>query len=276
MSDFVALKRGRTAISGGLHVVFDVVLAVFILVVTAVSGTWVFGAGLVVLSKWRMIAVRPRYWLLNIKSNLVDIIVGLGVVLLIYHAGLNIGADAWVLGIAGMELTMAHAFWTVIYMVWLIWLKHQTSELMTEAQALVAVFVGMSAVGLVLGGVDVIFMVVAGFVIGYGAMRHVLVQSEDYDFTLMTFVMGLILAEITWALYHWTIILSYGRTQIVIPQVAVIATLAIFAVGKVYKAAVRHDGKIRPRDVWKTVVFSVILMVLMLVWFSDPIKNLAR
>ena len=276
MSDFVALKRGRTMLSGGLHVVFDIVLAIIALVITAVSGTWVIGVVLVLLSKWRMIAVRPRYWLLNIKSNLVDMIVGVGVVLLIYYAGLSIGADAWVLSMAGMELTIAHIFWMIVYMVWLIWLKHKTSEMMTEMQALVAVLVGMSAAMLVLGTADVIFMVLASFVIGYGAMRHVLAQSEDYDFTLITLVMGLVLAEVSWVLYHWTIILNYGVTQIKIPQVAVMGTLVTFIVMKVYKAAVRHDGKIRARDVWKTVVFSVFLMVLMLVWFSDPIKNLAR
>ncbi len=32
---------------------------------------------IIVLSKWRMFAVRPRFWLANIRANAVDLIVGL-------------------------------------------------------------------------------------------------------------------------------------------------------------------------------------------------------
>lgn len=35
---------------------------------------------LVILSKWRVLAVQPRFWLPNIKANLVDIIVGVSTV----------------------------------------------------------------------------------------------------------------------------------------------------------------------------------------------------
>src|ERR1051326_6294486 len=36
---------------------------------------------LVLLAKWRIFAVRPRYWLVNIASNGVDILVGISLVL---------------------------------------------------------------------------------------------------------------------------------------------------------------------------------------------------
>ncbi|RKV95158.1 MAG: hypothetical protein D8G53_09440, partial [Candidatus Saccharimonas sp.] len=35
---------------------------------------------LVILSKWRVIAVRPRFWWANIQANLVDVAVGVGIV----------------------------------------------------------------------------------------------------------------------------------------------------------------------------------------------------
>jgi hypothetical protein len=35
---------------------------------------------LVLLSKWRMFAVRPRYWLANVRANMTDLIVGLSIV----------------------------------------------------------------------------------------------------------------------------------------------------------------------------------------------------
>ena len=247
-----------------------------ILLLTVASGTPVIGIVLVLLSKWRMVAVRSRYLLLNIKSNLVGLTVGVGAVILIYYGGQNVGSDAYMLGILGMDVSLAQIFWAAVYVAWLVWLNHKTSEKMTEVQALVAVFVGMAAVGLAFSGMDLLFSAAASFVIGYGAARHVLVQSEDYDFTLMTFVAGALLAELTWVLWHWAIVLNYGWTQIRIPQIAVVGTIAMFCLMKTYKAAVRHDGIVRAKNVWKPVLFSVILMVVVLVWFSNPVKNLAR
>jgi hypothetical protein len=42
-------------------------------------------AFLVILSKWRMFVVRPRYWIPNIRANSVDIFVGLSTI--VFMAG---------------------------------------------------------------------------------------------------------------------------------------------------------------------------------------------
>ena len=75
MADFVALRRSRNAFSSLLHVVLNAALAVISIYITWITGSPLIGILLVILSKWRMLAVRPRYWELNIKSNLVDLIV---------------------------------------------------------------------------------------------------------------------------------------------------------------------------------------------------------
>jgi len=259
MSEFVGIRKGRNVLSVVMHALLNLLLAVGTTVLTLVSGSWVLGALLVVLSKWRVVAVQPRYWWLNIKASLVDFIVGISLVLMVYYAG--------------MELNVAHVVLTVIYAIWLVLIKPRSSELMTEVQALMAVFFGMEAAVLVAASLDPLVLAACAFVIGYGASRHVLVQSEDHDFSLVSFVFGLVLAEVSFVLYHWLIVYSFGDTGMVVSQMAIVGLLLTLVLGKGYKSALRHDGKIRATDITMPAVFSVIIVVLMVVYFSRPIFN---
>src|SRR3989344_632653 len=63
--------------------------------------------GLVLISKWRIVAVRPRYWVANIVANGVDIGVGLALVLVMRKT----------------SVTWWQLFWMALYIVWLTWLK---------------------------------------------------------------------------------------------------------------------------------------------------------
>jgi len=259
MSEFIGIRKGRNALSTVVHVLLNLALAVGSTALTLVSGSWILGVLLVLLSKWRVVAVRPRYWWLNIKANLVDFIVGASLVLLVYYAGL--------------ELNIAHVLLTVIYAIWLVVIKPKSSELMTEVQAILAIFFGLGAAVLIGANLDPLAIVVCSFIIGYGAGRHVLIQSEDHDFSLITFVFGLLLAEVSFVLYHWLIIYSFGDTGVVVSQTAIVGSLLTFVLFKGYKSALKHDGKIRAEDVIMPVIFSVIIVVLMVIYFSRPIFN---
>jgi hypothetical protein len=260
MVDFINIRRGRNALSGAMHVLLNLVLAVATTALTLISGSWILGAALVLLSKWRVVAVRPRYWWLNIKSSLVDLIVGMGLVVLVFFAG--------------TELNIGHVILTAVYAVWLVAIKPKSSEIMTETQSLMAVFLGMAAATVVAANMDPIILVVASFVIGYGATRHVLIQEEDNDFSIITFVVGLLMAQISWVLYHWLIVYSLDIVGLVVPQLAIVQTLLAFVFFKGYKSALRHDGKLRVGEVIIPALFSAILLVMMLAFFSRPIFNI--
>ena len=49
---------------------------------------------IVVLSKWRMFAVRPRFWSANLRANAVDLMVGLSAVLFMAHSDAALAATA--------------------------------------------------------------------------------------------------------------------------------------------------------------------------------------
>ena len=86
MADYVLARKSRNIASNMVHIFLNLLLGIGAVMVTVLSASPVLGLLLVFLSKWRVFAVRGRYLWLNIKSNLVDTIVGVSVVLLAYYA----------------------------------------------------------------------------------------------------------------------------------------------------------------------------------------------
>ena len=131
MADYVLVRKSRNIASNMVHIFLNILLGVGAVLITVLSASPVLGLLLILVSKWRVFAVRGRYIWLNIKSNLVDTIVGVSVVLLTYFAG--------------GTFMMVDVLLAVFYCVWLIVIKPMSSERATLAQSLIAVFLGMSA-----------------------------------------------------------------------------------------------------------------------------------
>ena len=263
MADYVMLRRGRNALSTAIHVILNIALAITSTFLTIVSANWVFAVVLVLLSKWRILAVRPRYWWLNLKANLVDLAVAISLVLLVYLANPVGGVNIW------------QIILTIIFAIWLVAIKPLSSTRGTEVQALFAVFFGSFAVSLTTARIDPIVGVILSFIIGYGATRHVLMQGDDRDFTITTFVFGIMMSELYWIFYHWTIAYQLGNgiddnfiTGFSIPQFPIVATIMLFVFSRGYKSAIRHDGKIRIDDILAPALFSALVMILMVFFYS--------
>lgn len=242
-----------------VHVFLNILLGLAAILLTVFSGNPAPGLILILISKWRVFAVRSRYLWINIKSNLVDFIVGFSVVLLAYFAGNNLlPIDFILIG---------------IYTIWLLFIKPLSSESATMVQSLFAVLLGISATALMTENVNSAVAVVLSFLIGYAASRHVLVQTNDKDFTLTTFVCGLIFAEVMWLCYSWNIVYSFSGTGISIPQVAIILTIFAFIYNYARQAIIRMGDDFHFRDILGPVIFGVVLIVVMVIWFSEPVFN---
>lgn len=260
MADYVLARKSRNIVSSFVHVFLNLLLGIGAVLITVLSNSPVLGILLVLVSKWRIFAVRPRYLWLNIKSNLVDLIVGLSVVLLSYFAG----PSFMVVDFALMAF----------YVIWLLFIKPLSSEWATMLQSLIAVFMGMSAAAIAAAELDAIVIVLAAFVVGYAASRHVLVQSSSHDFTLTTLVCGLVFAEIAWLCQAWGIIYTFGATGIRIPQVAIILTIFAFMYNYVRRVMIKEQDDFRFKQVLGPVLFGAILIGVIVLGFSNPIFNI--
>lgn len=260
MVDFVFARKSRNIASSAIHVFLNILLGVLSVLVTVFSGSPILGIILVLVSKWRIFAVRRRYLWLNIKSNLVDLIVGISVVLLSYYAG--------------NTLMPVHLVLIVVYVVWLLAIKPMSTEAANLAQSLVAVFLGISATTIMTANLNAVAAVILAFLVGYAASRHVLAQTNTKDFTLTTLVCGLVFAEVAWLCHSWAIVYTFGDTGIRIPQVTIILTIFAFVYNYARQAMIRYRDDFRFRNIIGPMLFGMVLVGIIVMFFSNPIFNI--
>lgn len=260
MADFILARKSRNIASTMVHIFLNLLLGVGAVLITVLSNNPAPGIVLVLVSKWRVFAVRARYFFINLKSNLVDIIVGISIVLLAYYAGAAFLPIDFIL--------------MAVYSVWLIFIKPLSSENATLAQSLVAVFLGMSAATFLSANLNSIVIVLLAFLVGYAASRHVLAQGDDKDFTLTTLVCGLIFAEIAWLCHSWAIVYTFGSTGIRIPQLSIILTIFAFVYNYARQAMIRYRDDFRLKHIVGPVIFGIMLVGIIVIWFSNPIFNI--
>lgn len=260
MADYVFIRKSRNIASSAVHVFLNILLGLGAVLITLFSGSPIFGIILVLVSKWRIFAVRSRYLWLNIKSNLVDLIVGISIVILAYYSGTS--------------LAPVHFILAAIYTLWLLFIKPLSSENANLAQSLIAVFLGISATTIMTSTADPIAATVSAFVIGYAASRHVLAQTSDQDFTLTTLICGLVFAEIAWLCNGWSIIYTFGASGIRIPQTAIILVIFAFIYNYARQAMIKYQDDFRFKHIAGPVIFGAILVSIIVLWFSNPIFNI--
>lgn len=260
MADYILARKSRNIASTMVHVFLNLLLGIGSVLITVLSGSPILGLILVLVSKWRVFAVRARFLLLNIKSNLVDIIVGVSVVLLAYFAGPAFLPVDFIL--------------MAVYSLWLLVIKPLSSENATMIQSLIAVFLGISAVAIATADLDPILITLCSFLIGYAASRHVLSQSSDHEFTLTTLVCGLVFAEIAWLCHSWDIIYTFGNTGIRIPQVAIILTIFAFVYDFTRQSIIKYQEDFKFKHILGPVLFGTVLIGIIVIWFSNPIFNI--
>ena len=260
MADYILARKSRNIASTMVHVFLNLLLGVGSVLITVLSGSPVLGLILVLVSKWRIFAVRARFLWLNIKSNLVDLIVGISIVLLTFFAGPTFLPVDFIL--------------MAVYSIWLLVIKPLSSEDATMVQSLIAVFLGISAAAIGTADLDSIFITLLAFLIGYAASRHVLAQTSDHEFTLTTLVCGLVFAEIAWLCHSWDIIYTFGNTGIRIPQLAIILTIFAYVYDYARQSIIKYQKDFRFKHILGPVFFGVILIGIIVIWFSNPIFNI--
>jgi hypothetical protein len=148
---------------------------------------------LILLSKWRMFAVRPRFWLANIRANSIDIIVGVSVLLLMMHS----------------DSALLQGIWALAYAIWLITLKPGSSILMTSIQAGVGFLAGLIAIyhsGATTGPLYEVVLLTA--LVCYLSARHFFDSFDEPYARFLAYLWGYFGAALVWVLGHW--LLFYG------------------------------------------------------------------
>jgi hypothetical protein len=168
---------------------------------------------IIILSKWRMFAVKPRYWLANIRANLVDITVGFSAVIFI----------------AGTDNFTTILIWAGLWTAWLILLKPRSDPLSIAAQGFVAQGVGLVALYGNYAESNQAYLILLTWLICFSAARHLLVAFEDNANRILSHVWAIFGAYMALILGHWHIVYADA-----IPQIALLLSIIGYALGVGY------------------------------------------
>ncbi len=255
--DFLKLVRKRSFISELVYTVLNIALAVAVLLIVRYTEAIWFAMLLVVLSKWRVFAVRPRFWWANLRSNMVDFIVSISFVIHMYTV------NAAAIGETS-KLFLLIAL-TVMYIIWLLFIKPRSKRSYVVLQAGLAAFLGISALFTISFAWPVSLVALTAWLIGYAAARHVLsAYDEETHALFLSLVAGFIVAEVAWVSYH--LAFAYPLpifSSLMVPQAGITVTLLGFLAYKVYDSFYHH-AKIRMVDVLLPLLFTVSVIIVLL------------
>lgn len=200
---------------------------------------------LVLLSKWRMLAVRPRYWFANVRQNAVDIMIGVSAV--IFMASSSDSANV-------------PLFWALMYGLWLIFIKPGSSVLMVSIQAILAQFATLTALFMAWVDAPLLGLVLGTWAICYLAARHYFTSFDEPHSALYAHTWGYFSAALVWVLGHW--LLFYGF----LAQPALLLTVLGFGLGALYYLEESDRLSVLLR---RQFVFIMIAIVVVVLVFSD-------
>jgi hypothetical protein len=226
-----------------IHLVLLFVLPIVVFILVRLEFV-LLAALVVVLAKWRIFAVRPRFWPANIRANAIDLMVGLSVVVMMANSN-SLGVQA---------------LWALLYMVWLLVVKPGNSIAMVTLQACLGQLAALTALYSVWTDGPVFGLTLLTGLFCFLAARHFFDTFDEPYARLLSYVWGYLGAALAWLLSHW-LLYYHGLAQ---------PTLLLSTLG--YGLAVLyyldHSQKLS-KAIRRQFIFIMLAIVLVVVAFSD-------
>lgn len=235
--------KPESGLSYAVHVALNALLPIIVFMLVRLDLV-IIAAVIVLLAKWRMLAVKPRYWISNIRANAVDIFVGLSSV------AFMAGTSKWYTQIA----------WAALYIVWLVWLKQQSKPIAVAFQALIAQILALVAFYRAFPNSSILINMIVVWLICYVVARHFLSAfNESLTGTISNIWawFGMIMA---WMLGHWAI------DYLFLPQVALVLSILGYGLATLYY--LHSKSKLTP-SLKRQLLGVLTILLLIIIVFSD-------
>ncbi len=227
------------------HWGLELAVPLALLILVRLQGGFIgLALALVLLSKWRMFAVRPRFWPANIRANGVDITIGLSVVLFMANS-----SDGYY-----------QLLWAALYAAWLIFIKPGSGTFMVAAQAMLAQLCGLMALFIVWTDGPLIGLVFATGVLCYIAARHFFDNFDEPYAKLLSYLWAYFGAALVWILGHW--LLFYGP----IAQPTLILSMIGYSLAVLYYFD--HEERLST-GLRRQLLFIMVTVIVIILTFSD-------
>lgn len=225
------------------HILLSGILPVVLYILVRIRFTQV-AVAIVLISKWRMLVVRPRFWPAIIRANAVDVLVNLSSVIFMSQSH-----SMWL-----------QLFWMGLLILWQVVLKPSKSTFGVSLQAIIGQVYGLGALFVAWPAAPIAGLVLAAWGVCYVSARHFLANFDEPYTPLYANVWAYFAAMLVWISAHW--LLYYG----VIAQPVLLLSVLGFGLGGLYylQEADKLSDFLR-----KQIVLVMIAVVVVVFVFSD-------
>lgn len=274
MIEFIKLARKRGVVADVIHAALNIAFAAATIFLTMAFETPWPAMALVLMSKWRVIAVRPRYWWANFLSSLPDLAFGIGIAVISWRAGQialtnidnGINMDVSLFGLSLPLAGMVQVVLGLIFAVWLVWIKPKHDDKWVSFQALASQCVGLMAIFTMGLQLSLTGTLILSFVVAFASARQVLGQFEEKDQGFLASVWGLLVMELAFVSWHWSVF--YTITPLVyIPQITLITMVISVVAYRVY-GAWSNDRRVTWDELGAPAALAIAVTLLVLFGFS--------
>lgn len=224
-----------------LGLVLVLPVAVFILVRLNFSQ---LALSIVVLSKWRMFAVKPRFWAANIRANAIDLMVGISVVLFMVNT----------------SSLLLQFVWGVLYAIWLLAIKPGSSTFKVTAQAFIGQLAALTALYLTWPSGPIFALTFLTGIFCFFAARHFFDVFDEPYARMLSYLWAYFGAALAWLLSHW--LLFYGA----IAQITLLLSALGYGMAVIYY--LDHHDRLS-MGLRRQFIFIMLAIVIVVLTFSD-------
>lgn len=235
--------RPKNGVSYFVHLVLVLLLPILVFILVRLNFV-PLALSVVILSKWRMFAVKPRFWGSNLRANSIDLMVGLSVVLFM----------------ANSFSGPVQLLWAFLYAIWLVVIKPRHSIPATTLQAFIGQLAALTALYQTWPSAPVISLTLATGLFCYLAARHFLDAFDEPYARMLSYFWGYFGAALAWLLSHW-LLFYQGISQVTL-------LLCTLGYGMAVLYYLDHNDKLS-KATRRQFIFIMLAIVLVVIAFSD-------
>ena len=232
--------KPTSGFSHAFHVLLLLVLPLIIYIFVR-SGFLQLAYAIVILSKWRMFSVKPRFWAANLRANSVDLMVGLSVVVFMSHTS---------------SMTF-QILWASFYAFWLIVIKPQSNRLVVCLQALIGLTLSLTAIYTAFAEGSVLLITFLSGLLCFCSARHLFDSFEEPYARMVSYYWGFFGASVAWLLSQWLI-----YHAVFIPEPVLLTSSLGFGLATIYY--LDHEdrlSKLIKREILFIMFFIVVVVL---------------
>lgn len=243
MKQLISKIKPASGFSSVIYITLNILLP-FVVFVLVRTGFVTLALAIILLSKWRMLAVRIRFWPANVRANSVDIMVSVSLLLFM----------------ANTANQFVQLLWVFLYIIWLVLIKPASGGVMIPVQALIGMTCALMALFSSWGDAKLIVLVGMTGLICYLSARHFFDSFDEPFARLLSYLWGYFGAAVVWVLGHWLLYYS------VVAQPVLLLIAIGFALAALYY--LDHHDRLSG-GVQKQITFILIAIIAVVLIFSD-------